>query len=250
MTKISEIGSETTGLINLPKVFITKIYEARFVKTRFDKQKDESEGKLDFYYTGVREIVIEDDTGEIYYTEWSPKNDVKVGDELEFINARAKFDDYHDRFNINISKKKDNALCINRTALNEGRPDGEYLRKSNGKTVAPKSEGTFSRKPPKPTSKPSQEKPAEPPTPKLEVKKKDNNSNGLLFDSVGIIEAIQDMRDAITNLNQMIRNDIVKEISDTRVTLVQQFKNFMEKFIGEIDAELKAEDEPAKNKEE
>lgn len=145
MTKIKDI-EEGKG-INLRNVTIKKIGDTRFVKTKFDKQKDEKDN-VDWHFTGVREITIKDDSGEIKYTEWSPKDDVEVGDELRFIKAEAKFDTYSDEFKLSI-RKNDGGLCINDTALEEGRDEGNYLRKdgnsggsTGGTTKKKKSEST------------------------------------------------------------------------------------------------------------
>jgi hypothetical protein len=131
MSKIEDINKSEHDKIMLRDVKVKKIYSPRFVKTKFDKDKDAADlkkGKTSNYTTGIRNVIIEDETGEIIYEEWNPKDDLKEGDEVEFINARTKFDDYRNEYHLVIFKKKENAQMINRTALDEGRADGNYLR--------------------------------------------------------------------------------------------------------------------------
>ncbi len=148
MTSISDINkSEHAKIALLRDVKVKSISDTRFVKTKFDKKKDEEKGGD--HTTGVRDITIVDDSGEIVYVEWSPKDDLKVGDELEFINAHVVADEYdgETRYRLNISKKKNSALVLNRTALSESRPAGKYIRKGGGNGGGSSGVGSVDLKP-------------------------------------------------------------------------------------------------------
>jgi len=81
---------------------------------------------------------LEDDTGEIRWSEWSPKDYHQIGDILDIFDAYVKASEYKGKTRYQLGTNKDSKIR-NKTAKREDRKAGDYLKA--GSNVSSSSNG-------------------------------------------------------------------------------------------------------------